>query len=377
MDFINSTDFPAELYRAKLLYRDMFMATAIIKCAFEVKSEGVVPAEEQLAICEPDTETPYGTLDGDVVPIKEGCDLAVMGPAVAPERQEVPSMDIKIRIGDFKREVRVFGDRTWELAAIGFKPSNPTPFAEMNTDCSCAYGGFAIQYKEKGGPYPANPDGRGYVKLKDYVEGTRLPNIEETDELITAWEQQPTPAGLTPLPRGSSLRGGRGIDVDIERQKITYHPAAFCFAHPRMLMPSYPGGQEVEITGMTDSPTWRFTLPKIDFVLSIALGEQKYEFPLVADTLCIIPRHNRFFVVLRKALVYRFVRKQKRSATIATGDAVSAASLPTIESIRGSKDPKVPLEPEEVGEFPLSFEEMVALYPLTRIIESLPLCLGE
>jgi hypothetical protein len=299
-----------------------------------------------------------------------------MGPAVAPKRQKVQSLDIKIRIGNFRREVRVFGDRVWEVSATGYKPSAPVPFSEMSTDYPCAYGGFALQYKEKGGPHPGNPYGCGYVMLGEHVEGTRLPNVEEIDQIITSWKQQPLPAGLAPLPRGSSLRGTRGIDIDTVEQKISYHPAAFCFSHPRMLLPSYPGGEEVEISGMTDSPTWRFTLPKLDFSLSVALGEQKYEFPLTADTLCILPRHDRFFVVLRKALVYRFVRSQKRSATIAPRES-AAASLPTIEGMRGSKTGKVPLEPEESGNFPLPFEELLDRYPLTRIIESLPVCLGE
>ncbi len=34
---------------------------------------------DQAVVQEADIATPYGTIEGDIVPVKQGCDFAVMG----------------------------------------------------------------------------------------------------------------------------------------------------------------------------------------------------------------------------------------------------------------------------------------------------------
>ena len=78
MDFFNETLFPATFFRTGLLYKDLIMATTVVKCSFEVTNEEVFPVADQLAIVENDIDTDFGHLDSDISLIKKGCDFAVM-----------------------------------------------------------------------------------------------------------------------------------------------------------------------------------------------------------------------------------------------------------------------------------------------------------
>ncbi len=375
MDFINSTEFPADLARAHLFYKDITMATAVAKCSFEIIDEVAHPVKDQLAVTEADTETAFGTIDGDMALIKEGCDFVVLGPALAyPPGHTVKAMQVNISIGEFSRSVMVYGDRFWISGLSGYRPSEPEPFEQMPLDYSRSYGGTTKVHDEFIGPYPDNPHGCGYVTRKKFVEGTKLPNVEEVDDRITAWKHQPLPAGLAPLPRDSALRGMRGFQVDIEAEKTVMEPAAFLFSHPRMHLPAYPSGERLQIRGMTRNKVWEFTLPHIRLSLEVKLGEAHYMLPLIPDTLCLIPSFNRFFVVARRALVYQFLPKRKRLMKIFWDDEEKlSGSFSTIREQRTATEPCVQIIPENAEVLPLPFDELISYYPLTKIIEELPL----
>lgn len=86
MDFVNETGFAASIARVQLLYKDFLMATVVVKCTFDVGPDGEArPAAEQIAVSEADVEDELGTIDGDIVPLKSCCDVAVLGNAYAPE----------------------------------------------------------------------------------------------------------------------------------------------------------------------------------------------------------------------------------------------------------------------------------------------------
>jgi hypothetical protein len=378
MEFVNDSGFPAELARTQLLYDDLMMATVVMKCSFEVDRAGAVRrVEDPLPVSEADAETPYGSIDGDVVPIKAGCDLTVMGPAVAyPPGRATEVMDVSVRIGDFGRTLRVFGDRAWVPTGRGFKATRPVPFTVMPLDWSRAYGGFALHSGELGGPLPENPGGCGFVVLEQHVAGTRLPNLEDPHAPIESWMDRPQPLAFAPLPRDSALRGLRGIVVDVENETTTLTPEAFLFCHPKLHLSAYPAGQAVEVVGMTDDPPrWRFALPDIRFSLAIALGEAGYALDMVPDTLCLLPRHGRFFVVARRAFVYEFKPERRRTITLVRSGAAPQPSVATtISRELGAARPRVPIVPRDPQQLPLPFDVLRALYPLTRIIEGLPLC---
>lgn len=283
----------------------------------------------QEEVSEEDTETDYGHMDADAVPIKDGCDLFVLGSAYAPKQKEpVSSMYVSIKVGDHKREFKICGDRYWQKRMGSLSPSQPVPFEKISLTYQHAFGGAAEPIAPPDSNLPEgltttfqdNPLGCGFVLQKALAPGVKLPNIESAGGLIVKWDDHPVPAGIAPLPRVSSLRSSRGYVADEETKKLTIEPAAFLSCHPDMHMANYPAMQRVHIVGMRADGDWKFTLPSIHLSLKVSLGSAQYQIPMIPDTICLIPEENRFFVVSRRALVYQFVPERKRSITVCTGE---------------------------------------------------------
>ena len=377
MDFVNNTPFAADLARATLMYRDLMLATVVVKCGFEVSPASEVSVvRDQAVVQEADIDTPYGTIDGDMVPAKQGCDFAVMGSARSfPPGRSVSELDVRLRVGNFARHWRVFGDRRWKRTAQGFEVSPPEPFTEMILGYDKAYGGSAIFERRWKTHCFENPEGKGFVVREDDVDGLPLPNLEDAEHLIKTWKDQPQPAGLAPLPRQSSLRAGRGYRVDAEAGTTTAEPLAFCFTHPRMMLPTYPSGEPFELTGMGLRERLSFTLPPVRLSIQLHLGGCEHELLLVPDTLCVFPDHARLFVVARRAFIYQFVPERIRRITLCAHRDVAPAPARTIRIARADKSVGVPIVPDDdnlVG----AFDDILRLNPLTELIESLPLCVS-
>lgn len=383
MDFFNDTPFPATFFRTGLLYKDLIMATTVVKCSFKVKDGVVSPASEQLAIVEEDAETEVGHLDGDISLIKRGCDFAVMGNAVAgPEGVKTERMTVDISLHKVHQHLVVIGDRFWVKRRGNFEISSPEFFEKMPLDYRHAFGGQTTFFDQEFGTEidimsPLNPQGKGYVEQPNYVEGTQLPNIEDPNHPIVAWTDRPNPIGCAPLPRNLPLRGMRGMHVDLDAERTTLDSSAFLFCHPDMHLDSYPEGKQIVISGMTEGGTWSTVLPEVAFTLSVQLGDNKYTVPLVPDTLVVLPSYNRFFVVARQALVYQFVPERTRTARLSfKSDNPESGRITTIADERKAVDSPVPIEPENPKVMPLPFDELLEHYPLTTIIESLPLLIS-
>lgn len=374
MEFINTTPFPAELARATLMYRDLMLATVVAKCGFEVSPTGEVSVvADQAVVQEADIDTPYGTIDGDMVPLKQGCDFAVMGCARPfPRGRAATELDVRLRVGDFARDWRVFGDRRWKKTAQGFEISPPAPFTEMPLVYGNAYGGSAVATRRLKMQCFENPVGKGFVIREGDVDGLALPNLEEADRLIATWKDQLVPAGLAPLPRQSTLRGARGYRIDLDAGTTTIQPLAFCFSHPQMILPAYPAGEPFELTGMGLRERMTFNVPAVHLSIQLQLGAREYELSLVPDTLCVFPDHARFFVVARRAFLYQFVPERSRRIRLNARPASSPPSSLTIGAMRAGRSSSVPVAPadDESGEV---FDVLLQLNPLTEVIESLPL----
>jgi hypothetical protein len=279
-----------------------------------------------------------------------------------------------VQVADFSRTLLVSGDRTWVPTARGIAMSRTRPFVSMPMDYSHAFGGAAFDPSGIEAFEPANPAGAGLCLSDGHAPSTRLPNVEEVDQLMSSWRQRPLPAGLLPLPRDSDLRGTRGIEVDLERRTTTLTPLAFVSSHPRMHLPTYPARAVVTVVGMSPTP-WQFLLPDLHLCAEISLGSCTHRLRLTPDTLCLLPGERRFWVVARRAFVYQFIRERVREVRL------SASSTPavdgpftTIAREMESSAPTVPILPPDLPEnMPVPWDMLRELNPLTSVLERLPL----
>jgi hypothetical protein len=388
LDFLNETALATHLARAHLFFQDLMQSIVAVKGTFDVLPSGDTRLTgEQPALQLEDQETPFGNVETEIVPAKAWCDVALLGHARSRSaHRPVTQMTVSLNIGsNFSRAVRVTGDREWTRVLGRLRPSPPRPFTELPLTYRHAFGGTARQADELDAGYFANPDGRGYVELKEDVEGCPLPNIEELDQPVRRWMDRPLPAGFAPLARSSILRAQRGVLVDIPNQITRIDPSAFCFSHPRMTLPFYPHGAEVQMVGATFGKPWRFRLPEFRYQLRLDLGGARYQLPLVADTLYLHPDEKRVVVVARAAFIYQFVPEKLRAVRVQPGPETPIGQQPTasgnpniltttIRKQRAAKEPTVPIVIPPSSVMELALEPVIAGHPLIDLIETLPLC---
>jgi hypothetical protein len=378
MQLVNETFLQSHMARAQLAYKDLLQAIVVVKGSFDVLATGETrPSALQPEVLTDDTETEHGRLDAELVPVKAWCDLAVLGRAHNPApASPAPRMTVSLRIGAFERRVRVCGDRVWTKALGRLQPSDPARFASLPLSYGLAYGGFARDAEvDVDVIHHDNPAGKGYVLAKEHVEGTPLPNIEEDDQPIEAWTDRPMTAGLGPLARQTMWRGQRGYELDAE-QVLRISPAAFCFAHPRMTLPEYPEGAEVELTGVRrDGAPWRFRLPPLRAWARVELGASRYQMPIAADTVYFLPDEERVVVVGRRTFVYQFLPERRRVTRVMSApDTTAYGATTSIRELRAAPRDDVPVAVEKPTLFEMPLDEMIRRHPMTPLTEGFPLC---
>jgi hypothetical protein len=169
--------------------------------------------------------------------------------------------------------------------------------------------------------------------------------------------------------------------VDLEKQLTRIDAAAFCSAHPRMCLPSYPHGESGDLSGVSFDGAWRFRLPSFRYEIRIDLGGARYRLPLVPDTIYLRAEERRIVVVSRGTFIYQFKPERKRTVRIcseAEPDRVVAlepeAATTTIRKAREANLPELPIRLPVSEAFPIPLDVFCANDPLADFVETLPLC---
>ncbi len=330
MDLVNLSEACAQIFYT-VAGEDRLLAAVVVRRTFRIEGQSLIPdTENPFPVAEQAIETEYGKFEPETPFAREGFELFVLGrvhahPAPAPEAS------FEIAIGaDFRQQIRVLGNRTWVREAGQLVPSAPLEFESLPLTAELAYGGKATT--EAGEfAHPANPAGRGFYLSEEAAEGGLLPNLEAVHEPARTWQDQPTPVGVTPLPRESSLRLLRSIEFDERKtppviSKIK--PAYFNSAHPMMLLPRAPeAGAEVRIRGVRPKGReLRFALPLDPYHVYVQLAERAYVFPAVPECLIVLAEEERVVLGQRCCFRYRMVPRERRAAVLYPGPA--PASVP-------------------------------------------------
>lgn len=373
MDVINRTPYSLEVARAQLFYRDLLMTTVICKSCWKISPGQTLSLAPAPPILHEDQAIHGIVFEGEVVPVKHGCDFAIVGDAQSPDGRPTTSMIVQAQIGSRRSTMRISGDRAWVPRPHGgFSPSKPQPFMSMPLSYDRAFGGSRRGDFDMDEVHPQNPSGKGLVSREKDVAGSPLPNIEWEDELLTDWRARPRVAGWAPLPRASMIRGMRGIDVDLEAQTTQMEPLAFNFAQPSLLFDAYPPEAPVKIRGLSRDDGVMFRLPRFEVLADLTLHHRTFTFSLVPDTVVIFPSIRELWITSRIAFIYQFRPERQRTLTVREGREASSVDLPTLGQLRAEPNPAIPLEaPDDV---PFVLETLLEKYPLQRIIDNLPVC---
>jgi hypothetical protein len=212
--------------------------------------------------------------DGQSSYTKPATDIHVYGDAWAPDAKPVTDMIVSIRVGSYGVDLRVIGDRIWERATLGARPSDPAPFVKMPLVWERAYGGVAKGSTVQRPAFESrNPIGCGFENDRQDAIGQPVPNIEDPRQPLGRITDRPSPVGVGPTGRHwqPRLRYAGTYDEAWKRERAPLWPLDFderffCSA-PSYLQasPHLVGGEPVVLRGLHAGGPTEFRLPALRF----------------------------------------------------------------------------------------------------------------
>lgn len=221
-------------------------------------------------------------------------EVLVWGQATAPGEQPVARLDVDIRVGSVRKQLRVWGGRHWEHGIFGAYISEPEPFSAMPITHDRSFGGP---------DYLACPIGRGHDARRrmDGGERVELPNIEYPARPVLHPEDDPGTACLAPVDLAwpvSIARAGGTYDRRWQRGSWLDKPDDFDWGVYNVAPPDqrisgyFKGDESIELTGFhAEHPRIVSRLPgaRCRFFVRRAHAECLDEVPAVLDTIWVLP----------------------------------------------------------------------------------------
>jgi hypothetical protein len=317
MDLLNHTPFPAFLWTA-IADDDRLMAALVTRVTFDLRDGRLTPSAEQVWRVSPAPwKCPYGPVEGDDIFYKGGVDFIVFGNAHGPGGREVTQLDVGLELGDFRRRILVFGNRTWERKGTGVHPSQPQPFRALSLNVENAFGGKA-PWDGLEVPFADNPAGKGYYLEEEQAIGQPLPNLEDPEHLIRNWDDRPDPVGvgLCPMANGKRLRHGIEFDEDGGLRKI--HPRLFNSAFPEMVVAGVKPGDRCRLVGMSKAGLMTFSIPDFQLRIRLTFDKEIIEQPLAIEQVGVEVDARRVFITYRYPFLFVLYPLQRRLAELLT-----------------------------------------------------------
>lgn len=276
--------------------------------------------------------------DADLYRTKTATDVLLNGSAYAPGGEPASEVDVRLRVGEIDKRLRIFGDRVWKKGVMGISPTKPEPFVQMPITYERAFGGHdeADESSEHGSWEWKNPVGQGFAVRAEHLIDRALPNVEDPEALITAWNSRPAPVGFGPIAAHWEQRAKYGgtYDEEWERNQMPLLPADFddqyyqCAPEDQQVAGFLKGGEVVELENLTASGSLRFSIPQMSlgFETEFLFEEGVTTHRPVLHTVVIEPDVPRVVLVWQSPLACHHKVQQLLGTTIRVKDRVMAAA---------------------------------------------------
>ncbi|MEO0975029.1 MAG: DUF2169 domain-containing protein, partial [Pseudomonadota bacterium] len=216
--------------------------------------------------------------------------------------------------GKLSRTVCVFGARVWQDASKGLEPSPPAPIERVTLDFESAFGGTSDTSAEDEAEHPPhfapNPIGVGYYPTAEAALGQPLPQIEDPDHLITAWDDRPPPACLGAVPPMFEPRSTRAgtYDERWQRERAPLWPEDFDERHlnaapdGQVALPRLRGGERFTLRNIAGRAHVSFLLPRVFLTVRTVLPEGAVRRSPVLDRVIVEADRGELIMVWRSSL---------------------------------------------------------------------------
>ncbi len=227
---------------------------------------------------------------------KAGTDVVVLGNAMAPDQRKVAALDVSVNVHNKAKQVRVFGDRTWDSGV----PSSPELFETMPIVYERAYGGCRID--EAGTVLEAetrNPVGIGFLgkRSEGELNGHFVPNIEDPHAPIHSPKDRPPVAGFGYIaPNWEPRVAFAGTYDEVwQESRAPFLPIDFSrkflnAAHPDLVFDGFlSGGEPVSIANMHPAGPLNFNLPLVNVKTRARIGRDLHDVKMNLETVELRP----------------------------------------------------------------------------------------
>jgi hypothetical protein len=288
-----------------------------VKGSFLIEADGrQVAKSEQAEVLrvpvfrgEPERSSLFG--ECDLLHKKLHTDVLVEGDAVVPHESAAGFVDIRLRVANIDKTLRVYGER-YISTAMGLSLSDPEPFYRMPIIYERSFGGTDQKDEDprRHAWAPRNPVGVGFAVQKQHLEATLAPNVEYPSLPFRNWEIG-REAGLGPIARHWSPRvqcaGTYDDRWDQARKPLLpadFNPMFYqCAPEDQQTSEFLRGGETVEVFNMTPEGHLSFPLPRITFDIETRFydgTESRHE--AVLHTLLLLPNKREFQMVWHSQL---------------------------------------------------------------------------
>ena len=248
----------------------------------------------------------------DFAPSKQRCDVLMNGTAYAPHIEPAERCTVGIRIGKWQKTFSVVGDRYW-FATGGLRATPPQPFVTKPISYDRAFGGVDLRHEDAAqhDAFAANPSGRGFHRhlVAQWLDGSPLPNTEQTGAVVTSPDGQYQPMAFGSLGRQWVPRIGYAGTYDAAWQEnvFPFLPADF----DPLFYQAAPADQQmtlpredltVSLLNLTPEGRCDFVWPHFEMPIQVLPKNGPPESLLARpDTILIEPDDRRVIVTWRVA----------------------------------------------------------------------------
>jgi len=314
-DLDNQTDFAAE----RNWVRDRNGAEVWIvsvKGTYDIQPDGTLAvAKEQEAVrfgpeYRGDPVSSSLLYETDLMPTKAATDVILNASAYAPYGEPTQQVDVSLRIGNWHKTLRVFGDRYCDYL-LGLTITSPEPFERLPITYERAFGGTDQNDKnpKKHGWDRRNPVGTGFATKAEHLAQRLAPNVEDPRFLISSWKDRPAPAGFGPISGHWSPRVELAGTYDDrwQNERLPLVPADFDerfyqFAPVDQQLANLRGGEEVVLANLTPAGDLRFRLPRVALAFETDFGIESAQHRSMLHSVIIEPDIPRLMMVWQTAL---------------------------------------------------------------------------
>jgi hypothetical protein len=261
-----------------------------------------------------------GQIPADLAMAKQGMDVLALGRAYHPKLEGGAQSEVVVQVDRRVRRLQVFGERHWYKSSLGqWSVSSPERFSLLALSWRNAFGGASFDEQGDLCPHALNPEGKGFVASEAAIDGTALPNLEDPEQTISSWSDQPHPCNLAPAPRHLAAEVAE-LAASVERTHRLGEPyrvpdSLWNDAVPRFRFDGVVPGAAVSLSGMSEAPLYG-ALPALRLYADAAVGDRALRVPLRLDTLLFLPDARRALFTFRGSFVYRFHARESRRVTL-------------------------------------------------------------